>query len=99
MFISAKAELKIGSTPLRNFEEAQEVLVRDHCPDTKSKWRRGKIIACLGPLTYKVSVDHQTQMAHVDHLLPADSLPSYKEEDVTTESEQKCDERSEGQIH
>jgi len=88
--LSAKAELKVGSTPLRNFEEGQEVLTRDHRPDTKSKWRRAKILSRLGPLTYKVSIDQQTRMAHVDHLLPVGSFPDQEKDDVT-ESEWKCD--------
>ena len=82
--LSAKSEMKVGSAPLRKFDEGQEVLVRDHCPDTKSMWRRYRILAWLGPLTYKISVDDQTRMAHVDHL-----LPSSWEEDETVDNEQK----------
>ena len=64
--LSAKAEMKVGSTPLRNFDEGQEVLVCHHCPNTKAK-----ILAWLGPLNYEVSIDGQTRMAHVDYLLPS----------------------------
>ena len=35
--LSAKAEGKVGSGTLRCFEEGQEVLLHDHCPETKSK--------------------------------------------------------------
>ena len=55
--LSTKAEMKVGSTLLRNFDEGQEVLVRDHRPNTKTKWRRAKILARLGPLNYEVSID------------------------------------------
>ena len=81
--LSAKAEMKVGSTPLRNFDEGQEVLVRDHRPNTKVKWRRARILARLGPLNYEVSIDGQTRMAHVDHL-----LPSSREEDEAVGYEQ-----------
>ena len=45
----AKAEMKVGSTVLRNIEKAQKVLVNNHHPDTRSKQRRAKILARLGP--------------------------------------------------
>ena len=54
--LSAKAEVKVRSTPCRNFEKGQEVLIRDHCPDTKSKWRKAKVLACLGPLLSRLTV-------------------------------------------
>ena len=91
--LSAKAEVKIGSTPLNNFEEGQEVLIHDHRPDTKSKWRKAKILTCLGPLSYQVTVDHQTRTAHVDHLLPVGSLPSHKKTDESPEDKQSEEEK------
>ena len=81
--LSAKAEMKVGSTLLRNFDEGQEVLVRNHRPNTKVKWRRARILAQLGPLNYEVSIDGQTRMVHVDHL-----LPSSQEEDEAVGYEQ-----------
>ena len=91
--LSSKAELKVGNTPLRNFEEGQEVLVRDHRPNAKSKWRKAKILARLGPLSYKVTMDHQTRNTHVDHLLPADGISS-REESTSESEERQSDEKS-----
>ena len=87
--LSAKAEV---STSLRNFEEGQEVLICNHRPDTDSKWRKAKILARLGPLSYQVTVDHQTQTAHVDHPLLVGSLPSHKN-DESPEDKQSEDKK------
>ena len=86
--LSAKAEMKVGSTPLKNFEEAQEILVQSHHSDTISKCRRAKIFIRLGPLTHKISIDDQLRVTQVNHLLPASSLPSPQQEDEATEYEQ-----------
>ena len=86
--LSARAEMKVGSTPLRNFDEGQEVLICHHHSDTKLKWRRAKILARPGPLTYEVSIGGQTRMAYVDHL-----MPSSLEEDEAIEYEQSTKRR------
>ena len=83
--LSAKAQLKVGSTPLRSSEVGQEVIMCDHRPSTESKWRKAKILSRLGPLTYEVISDQQTRTVHVDHLLPADGTVSGKEQ-LTTET-------------
>ena len=46
--LSAKAQLKVGSTPLRSFDVGQEVIMRDHRPSTESKWRKAKISVAFG---------------------------------------------------
>ena len=39
-------------------------------------------------MAYQVTVDHQTQTAHVGHLLPVGSLPSHKKTDESPEDKQ-----------
>ena len=65
--LSAKAELKVGNTTLRNFEEGQKVTMRDHHLNAESKWRRARILSHLSSLTYEVIGDNQTWTVHVDH--------------------------------
>ena len=66
---TSKAELKFGSTMLRNFEKGQAVMVCDQRLNAESKWRRARILLRLRPLTYEVIGDNQTWTVHVDHLI------------------------------
>ena len=43
----------------------------DFCPTSTSKWRRGRITAICGELTYEVDCEGHQGHVHIDHLIPA----------------------------
>ena len=63
----------VGDHQPRSFTINSDVLVRDLCPNSSTKWHKGTISKVLGPLNYQVRIDGYECQPHIDHILSCTS--------------------------
>ena len=74
--VNQSIDPSLSTKKTRRFTVGDVVLARDYF-DKKNKWKRGVIVAQLGPVTYRVQIGELIWKRHINQLCLADSeLPA-----------------------